>query len=1450
MVKKEKKLPKVWRDAAAHREANGGALVPAPDNPYCIKCGLCNHRAKNFLEPQGADDPWITVVFDGVSWKEDDANEVATEGSRNGHVRRTMEDLAKSIGFPIERIRWLPITRCANRIKAQVNYRTKGNWCRVFAVEDLMIHPPRLVLAVGSVPLGLLSHKGNAFDWSGKILTWRGWPDDWLTAAQYDEGHPSLPRPSMDTLPLYAVQAPHIITALQNMRETARWKGQLREAMELAMEGAVVPDFNRDYFKLLEDPDAIIAALRAIPDGTLTTYDSETMGLLPWAPGAAIVAMMFRYDHPEDGPVCFGFPWDFPESPLKPHLSKILPVLLETFYRLKLQGHNLTFDILYAYATLKADLRKITQAMACDTRHLIYTLHQTKESLGLELVAYRWCPDMAGYEEEFTLIKDHTALADYLDPGKDEGGHYSRALLLGDEVKKAYTTYIMGDVEVCHIGAINIRKKLDSAKIYPFPLADPGHLGRFRPFTPPARSFVYDKIMLPANRMLTRLMGQGMQVNLAELEHQENIFPKMIKEARLKLREMDDQVAQWCEEQEATTVGKDGKTWQLDLESRDQLKHILFNIMKLPVKRLTKSGIKKYGEKIEEVPAEHLMEFAAVDKYTINALAAEHADRLALPDGTVPLMDYRKLYKAYTAFVRSMRNVTTEGIDKSDRKQPPYLQTDGRVHASFNQCGTRSGRLGCCVSGDTLLKTSVGLVKIEDIVLSEGEVTILTHENRWKCIRGLHWKGVQPMYRLKTAGGREVVCTLGHHLLTHMGWRPLSDIALGDEVVIDSNPREGVETQTQIEPPLHHVSFGRTPLCGVISESEKDGLGTEGNGDKQEVGVANSEVLEVCEPHLQSAILGTSQASTEFNVHRSQEGLSSSHYHRGSEETGGTTLSGLGFNAYSEGTRNHGVLDKQEYTASRPTHSTLSAQAHLNTLHGVPDRRDRQTVPRASTSIGQLPSGQSNVYKKVLQRLSQDALARSFSERDSGGDDSARQNFRSNPAPDKLVDQLSRDSHISSSGGEQHSTHPRVCIFWDEEGRLCDYWHEHLSGTGWGVPQLRGGQGQGRSPNENGLQGSPLQGQSSSVCARESLGVYQGRDTVVSVTFEDYLGVWDIEVEDDYSYVAQGLIHHNSRPNLAQLPSSQKVIVKRLYSSRWGNAGCIYQGDLSQIELRLLAAACGDPLMVDAYQRGIDLHSLTASNIFEIPYEHLHKDYFAWLQKNGRDKEAKDLERKRSIAKTTNFLTGYGGGSFGLQTTLAEEQVYLDQEECENIIDAMFDTYPTLRRYIGVYKNFILEHGCAVSIFGRVRPLPEVESEDNQLVNKSLRAGFNHLIQSTASDMMLLGMSVIDQALFDQNLKSCLVSTVHDSLVVDAQISELPLVHEIVTGVINNLPEILDAVLGPNYDTTWCRILPLTGDTELGRNYFDQKKTDGFKDASGEVDWDKVKKHLSQDHSS
>lgn len=230
------------------------------------------------------------------------------------------------------------------------------------------------------------------------------------------------------------------------------------------------------------------------------------------------------------------------------------------------------------------------------------------------------------------------------------------------------------------------------------------------------------------------------------------------------------------------------------------------------------------------------------------------------------------------------------------------------------------------------------------------------------------------------------------------------------------------------------------------------------------------------------------------------------------------------------------------------------------------------------------------------------------------------------------------------------------------------------------------------------------------------------------------------------------------------------------------------------------------------------------------------------LQKSGRDKEAKELERLRSIAKTTNFLTGYGGGAFGLQTTLAEDGVFLPIEGrggCEEIVEGLFDTYPGLRKHIGLYKRFILDHACAVSITGRVRVFEEVFSEDKGFVNKALRSGFNHLIQSTASDLMLTCLSVIEFLMREANLESVLISTVHDSIVIDTMKSELPIVHEICESVINHIPEVMQQVMGPGYDASWLSIVPLEGDCEVGPSYGNQLKivTDG---STGQVDWDSI----------
>ena len=975
---------------------SGDTLVANQQSPICRKCGLDDCKSKRpYVDFKGPTRPLISVIVDSIAKKEDETGDMAVEGSANGLLRKTIIDIAKEVGgIDVEKdIRWVATTRCANRTAEKVNYATKSNWCRYFTVQDLIEHPPRLILPVGTTALGALCHKSSAQEWGGKLLTWRGWPDDWLTDGKYNpEGHPIFgPVPTEDKyIPMVPVQAPRLVYYTQNQYDIVRWRKHIRRALELAVNGVGAMNYDRPWFKLSEDPDEIIRVLNAIPDGTRVTYDTETTGLFPFLAGAKVVFMMFRWV--QDGtPMAIAFPWDFAESPLLAHLARLRPVVLATMYRIKLTGHNLGFDVIYTFATNEGcNLEKLTASMDGDTRHMIYAYRQSNESLGLERVAYDWCPDMAGYEENFELLKQ--LLPDLLDPGAGQGGHYAKCPR--DKWSTHLRPYVFGDVEVAAIADENLQAKLKTTKTYQIPLANPDKLGSFCKYTPIGRHLTYRKIMLPSQRVLTRMMARGMHVDRAELANQEDLFPKLIKEARSKLRVIDERVIAWADQQEATI-----QDWKLDLEDRSQLKSILFEVLNLPVKRLTPVGQRIFGEDADmnTVPRAEAIANAAIDKFTLNGLVAEFP-------ALAPLQEYKKLYKAYTTYVRSMRNITTEGIDKKDRKKEAYLMADGRVHAIFNQCGTRSGRLS------------------------------------------------------------------------------------------------------------------------------------------------------------------------------------------------------------------------------------------------------------------------------------------------------------------------------------------------------------------------------------------------------------------------------------------------SSSPNLQQLPSG--TIVKRMYASRFGLRGCIYQSDLSQIELRLLAAACGDPLMVKAYRDNIDLHSLTTSKIFKVPYESFEKTYMAELQKTGRDKEAKDLDKKRKIGKTVNFLTGYGGGAYGLQTTLAEAGVYLTLEECERIVEALFDTYPSLRTHIGLYKTFISNHGCAVSLTGRVRVFDEVFSDDNGIRNKALRSGYNHLIQSSASDMMGISMVAIEHIMRAENLESVLVSTVHDSLVIDAVQEELPRIHEICLGVLNNMPEVLETILGPTFDSSWLHVVPLAADSEVGANYCDAFKL------SDQPDWDEVCKKL------
>lgn len=991
------------------------ALTPSAQSPICQHCDLHSNNAERpYMDYGGSENPLITVVFESVSPKEDQGGAIGGSGF-NYRVREQLEALGRPLGIDIKDMRWVALTRCANRDKKAVNYKSKGNYCKLHLIQDLAMHPPRLIMPVGTIPLGALCHKSNAQDWGGRLLTYRGWPDEWLINQAFvlprqDPtnpggpeiiGHPLFgPPPGRDKyIPMIPIQAPRLVFAQQNQYTKAKWIKNIRTALDFVLNEPKTLNYLRPWYHFTDDVAEIEAGLRellSLPQ-VILCYDTETTGVRAWAEDAAIVSMMFRWTDPTTGESkSLGFPWNYDgldfENKVKAAIPRLTPLILAVLYKHKLLGHNLTFDVLYTFANLKkADLDRLCNAMAFDTWHMIYTLRQRPGTLGLEAITYDYAPDLAGYEEEMTLlIKLHHDVMHPEGIVNSKRGHYLNCPR--DKWNSHLIPYVMGDVEACYEARARVASDLEKARTYEIPLANPNRLGHFRQFKAPSRSWVYKKVMVPASSVLTKIMGRGMEIDEYELKRLEERYPGLIYDARETLKNVDPRIVEWCKGER----NKDS-SFELDLENKGQLKTILFNILNLPIQRLTKAGKKIYGEEPEaykDIPRDDLLQVAALDKFTLNMLSVDNVQ-------VRPLQDYRKIFKLYSTYVRPLRNLTTEGIDKNKRTKDQHLCKDSRIHASFLLTGTRGGRLSC-------------------------------------------------------------------------------------------------------------------------------------------------------------------------------------------------------------------------------------------------------------------------------------------------------------------------------------------------------------------------------------------------------------RD-----------------------------------PNLQQLPREGDV--KSMFVSRFtkqGRKGCLYQGDLSQIELRLLAAGCGDPSMVQAYFDDVDLHTLTTSRIFKVPYEHFSKDYMKSLQDKGRDKEAKDLSQKRNIGKTVNFLTGYGGGAFGLQTTLAAKSIYLPLEECETIIESFFDAYPALKKHLQHYKHFIKETGVAVSILGRVRIFEEVFSEDNEAISKALRAGCNHLIQSTASDMMLIALVAIEELMREAGLESILVSTVHDSLLIDALQEELPKIHEIVTLILNNFDHVLPAYFGDDFDTSWM-IVPFAGDCEVGLNYLDSKQV-----PKSNIDWD------------
>ena len=230
----------------------------------------------------------------------------------------------------------------------------------------------------------------------------------------------------------------------------------------------------------------------------------------------------------------------------------------------------------------------------------------------------------------------------------------------------------------------------------------------------------------------------------------------------------------------------------------------------------------------------------------------------------------------------------------------------------------------------------------------------------------------------------------------------------------------------------------------------------------------------------------------------------------------------------------------------------------------------------------------------------------------------------------------------------------------------------------------------------------------------------------------------------------------SANPNLQNIPIRTELgrEIRAAFTAEPGHV--LLAADYSQIELRLLAHFSKDPLLVEAYRRGDDIHTLTASQVFGVPPLMVTADH-------------------RRQAKVVNFGIVYGLSAFGLSQNLG-----IEPGEAKHFINAYFERYSGVRGFIDRTLEEARREGKVKTLFGRVRPIPDINSKNANLRGFAERTAVNTPLQGTAADLIKIAMIRIDTALRDQGLKSRMTLQVHDELVFEVPEAEIEVMRTLV----------------------------------------------------------------------
>ena len=222
----------------------------------------------------------------------------------------------------------------------------------------------------------------------------------------------------------------------------------------------------------------------------------------------------------------------------------------------------------------------------------------------------------------------------------------------------------------------------------------------------------------------------------------------------------------------------------------------------------------------------------------------------------------------------------------------------------------------------------------------------------------------------------------------------------------------------------------------------------------------------------------------------------------------------------------------------------------------------------------------------------------------------------------------------------------------------------------------------------------------------------------------------------------------SSDPNLQNIPVRSELgrEIRAAFVAEKGNI--LLSADYSQIELRIMAHFSQDPVLLQAFRHGEDIHARTAQEVF------------------GVGPLAQTAEHRRA-AKAINFGIIYGLSAFGLA-----QQLGIEQKEAAQFINAYFTRYRGVKQYLDNVLVETRKTSMAKTLFGRIRPIPEINSPQMQLRNFAERTALNSPLQGTAADLIKLAMIAIDDRLRKEKLTARMILQVHDELLFEAPVKE------------------------------------------------------------------------------